>query len=44
MDRHVGRWVDENKETRTVRAMTVAAPKHNAVQACVVILHHLPRK
>jgi hypothetical protein len=39
MDRHVTRWVEENKDKHTVRAMTVAA-KNDGVQACVVILHH----
>jgi len=28
MDQHVNRWVEENNETRTVRAITVAAPKY----------------
>jgi hypothetical protein len=40
MDHHVGRWVEENKETRTVRAVTAAAPKYDGVQSCVLILHH----
>ena len=40
MDQHVRRWVEENKEARTVRAMTVAAPKHHSIQSCVLILHH----
>lgn len=44
MDQHVSRWVDENNETRIVRAMTLAAPKHAGVQSCVVILHHFPRE
>jgi hypothetical protein len=44
MDHHVRRWVEENKETRTVRAMTLAAPKYDGVQSCVVILHHFPRE
>jgi hypothetical protein len=37
----VSRWVEENKSERTVRAMTVATPKHHGVQHCVVILHHI---
>ena len=44
MDQHVNRWVEENKETRMVEAMTVAAPKHDGIQSCVVILHHFPRE
>ena len=40
MDRHVSRWVEENKQTRTVRAITVAAPKCRGTQSCVLILHH----
>jgi len=44
MDQHVSRWVEENKQTRTVRAMTVAAPKYDGIQSCVLILHHSPRK
>jgi hypothetical protein len=44
MDQHVGRWVEENKETRIVRAVTIAAPKHDGVQSCVMILHHSPRE
>jgi hypothetical protein len=40
MDQHVSRWVKENGQTHTVRAMTVAAPKHHGLQSCVVILHH----
>jgi hypothetical protein len=43
MDQHVSRWVEENKETRNVRAMTVAAPKYNGTQSCVLILHHSPK-
>lgn len=43
MDQHVSRWIEENKETRTMRAMTVAAPRHHGVQACVLILHHTGR-
>ena len=43
MDQHVNRWVEENKQTRTVRAMTVAAPKYDDVQSCVLILHHNPK-
>jgi hypothetical protein len=43
MHQHVNRWVEENKETRAVRAMTVAAPKYDGVQSCVVILHHCPK-
>jgi hypothetical protein len=41
MDQHINRWVEENKSERTVRAMTVAAPKHHGVQYCVIILHHI---
>jgi hypothetical protein len=44
MDQHVARWVEENSETRTVRAMTVAAPIYDGIQSCAVILHHRPRK
>jgi predicted nucleic acid-binding Zn ribbon protein len=43
MDRHVSRWVEENNETRTVRAMTVAAPKYHGIQSCVLILHCSPK-
>ncbi|MGO9047192.1 MAG: hypothetical protein ACLQFW_09925 [Xanthobacteraceae bacterium] len=43
MDQHVRRWVEENKETRNVRAMTVAAPKYDGTQSCVLILHHSPK-
>ncbi len=43
MDQHVNRWVEENKETCNVRAMTVAAPKYNGTQSCVLILHHSPK-
>jgi hypothetical protein len=44
MDRHVHRWVEENKQTLIVRAITVAAPKYDGVQSCVVILHHFPKE
>jgi len=44
MDQHMSRWVEENKETRNVRAMTVAAPKYHGIQSCVVILHHSPKE
>jgi hypothetical protein len=40
IDQHVNRWVEENKHTRTVRAITVAAPKYDGIQSCVLILHH----
>ena len=43
MDQHVNLWVEENKQTRTVRAMTMAAPKYDDVQSCVLILHHKPK-
>ncbi|MGA8649423.1 MAG: hypothetical protein WB677_02155 [Xanthobacteraceae bacterium] len=43
MDQHVSRWVAENKQTRTVRAITVAAPKYHGIQSCVMILHHSPK-
>jgi hypothetical protein len=43
MEHHVNRWVEENKEARTVRAITVAAPKYDGSQSCVVILHHTPK-
>jgi predicted nucleic acid-binding Zn ribbon protein len=43
MDRRVRCWVEENK-TRTVRAMTVAAPKYDGIQSCVVILHCSPKR
>jgi hypothetical protein len=43
MDQHVSRWVEENKEKRTVRAMTLAAPKQHGIQSCVLILHHSPK-
>jgi len=41
MDHRVHRWVEDNKETRSVRAMTVASPKYDGIQSCVVILHHV---
>jgi hypothetical protein len=44
MDQHLSRWIEENEKTRTVHAMTVAAPRHHGLQSCVVILHHFPRK
>ena len=44
MDQHVNRWVEENSETRTVHAITVAAPIYDGIQSCVAILHHTPRK
>ena len=37
------RWVEENKERRTVSAMTVAAPKYHGIQSCVLILHLSPK-
>jgi hypothetical protein len=44
IDQHIARWVEENKDRHTVRAMTVAAPKYEGIQSCVVILHHSPRR
>ena len=44
MEQHVSRWVEENKDKHTVRAMTVAAPKYEGIQSCVVILHHTPKR
>jgi hypothetical protein len=44
IDQHIARWVEENEDRHTVRAMTVAAPKYEAIQSCVVILHHSPRR
>ena len=44
IDQHVSRWVEDNKEKCTVRAMTLAAPKYNGIQSCVVILHHNPKR
>jgi hypothetical protein len=41
IDQHVNSWVEENKRKRAVRAMTVAAPKNEGIQSCVVILHHV---
>jgi hypothetical protein len=43
MDGDVRRWVEENKQTRTVYAITVAAPKYDGIQCCVRILHHSPK-
>ena len=43
IEEDANRWITENKETRTVRAMTVAAPKYHGIQSCVPILHHSPR-
>jgi len=40
MDQHVTRWIDRNKDTRTVHAISVAAPKYDGIQSCVTILHH----
>jgi hypothetical protein len=42
MDQHVTRWTVENKDTRAVHAITVAAPKYDGIQSCVTILHHNP--
>ena len=42
VDQHVNRWVEENKQTRIVRAITVAAPKYDGIQSSVLILHHSP--
>ena len=39
MDQHVNRWAENNKASRTVLAITVAAPNCQGVQ-CVIILHH----
>ena len=44
VDQHVSRWVDDNKEKHTIRAMTVAAPKYDGIQSCVVVLHHNPKR
>ena len=41
IDQHVNRWVEENKHAHAVRAMTVAAPKYDGIQSCIVILHHV---
>jgi len=43
IDQHANSWVEENKDRLTVRAMTVAAPKYDGIQSCVVILHHSPK-
>jgi len=43
LHQHVTRWVERSKETLTVRAMTVAAPKSDGIQSCVLILHHSPK-
>ena len=43
IDDHVSRWVEEHKQTCIVRAVTVAAPKYEGIQSCVVILHHRPK-
>jgi hypothetical protein len=40
IDQHVSRWVEDNKEKHATRAITVAAPKYEGIQSCVVILHH----
>jgi hypothetical protein len=40
IEQDVNRWIKENTETRTVRAMTTAAPKHDGFQSCVLILHY----
>jgi predicted nucleic acid-binding Zn ribbon protein len=44
IDNDVSRWVEEHKQTCTVRAVTVAAPRYDGIQSCVVILHHFPRE
>jgi len=44
MDQHVNRWTDENKDTRTVHAITVAAPKYDGIQYCVMILRLNPKR
>jgi hypothetical protein len=44
MDRHVGRWIDENIKTCTVRAMTFAAPTYDGIESCVVILHYTSKE
>jgi predicted nucleic acid-binding Zn ribbon protein len=43
IDQHVNRWVEENRQTRSVRAITVAAPKYGGTQSCVLILHCSPK-
>jgi hypothetical protein len=43
MHQHLNSWMKENKDTRVVHAMTMAAVKHDNVQACVLMLHHTPR-
>jgi hypothetical protein len=43
MNQHVTRWVEDHKDTRIVRAMTVGAAKYDGVQSCVLILHHSPK-
>ena len=44
MSQRITRWVEEHKDTRIVSAMTIAAPKHNGVRSCVLILHHGPKR
>src|SRR6185312_17358508 len=44
IEQRVNRWVEENKSTHTVRAMTIAAPKYDSIQHCVVILHLNPKR
>ncbi len=38
------RWIEENRATRTVHAITVAAPKYHGIQSCVLIVHHSPKE
>jgi hypothetical protein len=35
--------VEENKEKRAVRAMTLALPKQHGIQSGVLILRHSPK-
>jgi hypothetical protein len=41
IDQHIARWVEENKDRLIVRAITMAGPKSDGIQYCVVILHHI---
>lgn len=43
IEQGVNRWIEENNKTRTVCAVTLAAPKRSGVQYCVLILHHVLR-
>jgi hypothetical protein len=40
VEQHLNSWMEENQKARSIRAMTVAAPKRQGIQCCVLIVHH----